>query len=323
MKNIFLSFFLLTLLLLATGCGEGKSGVILRVTTQTPGIAPIQKPHLAVTGDDPNDTLPDRKLTPSSFTVAFTRFRLLEETDPDSDAPTPTHTIFDVGPADPIVVSFTSGQTKEVEETSREPRRGTYNLIEYEVRYFEMTIPLCEPNDDCESRRLRFYLTNEPDPLLNFTPVAGDILISRSVNGTNFSWIRPTVGLPLSLDLFPITQERPTDAYQVPLTVFPPGGITPVFRHALSPSLEIEENPDEVFIFTLQFDLADLFFFDNTDEGTLDTPPDVHFDALVNDLNVSRDGKIQLDCINLINCKADFWPGLPIVTVTVEQEERD
>jgi hypothetical protein len=328
MKNVFLSFFLLTLLSLATGCGEGKSGIIVRVKTDTAGIAPIEKPHRAAEGDDPIDPFPDRNLTPSSFTIAFTRFRLFEaREDQDTETPTRSYTVFERDSSDPIEISLTSGQTVEVEENNKDPRRGTYDRIEYGVRYFEMTIPLCETNDDCEDRRVRVYVSPQPDPNLNFTPQVGDILISGSRTGEDFSWISTSVGLPLSVGLFPITGPRPADAYQLPTHIFPPAGATnpAIFPHTLSTPLEVDSDPEKVFVFTLNLDLSGLFFFDNTDEGSTDTATDPHFNARIEDPTdpLSRDGKIENRCTDDPTCTADFWPGLPVVTVTQTEEERD
>lgn len=324
MKKILISLFLPALFFLATGCGEGKSGVVLRVTTDTAGVAPVEKLRLATTGDDADDNLPDRNLTPSAFTIAFTRFRLLEKADPGNpNAPVDSHTVFDRSLSDPIEISLTSGQTLKVDENNREPRQGTYDRLEYEVRYFEMTIPLCRLNDDCEARRVRFYLSSEADPLLDFTPTAGDILISSSETGNDFNWISTSAGIPLGL--VPISGQRPSDAYQLLPSILSPTGATnpALFSEQISPPLEIGSNPKVVFVFTLHFDLSGLFFFDNTDEDSFDPAPEVHFNALLTDLNVSRDGKISRECVNPATCKADFWPGLPPVTVTHAEEDRN
>ncbi|WDT76455.1 MAG: hypothetical protein MPW16_04415 [Candidatus Manganitrophus sp.] len=324
MKNVLISVFLLTLFFLATGCGEGKSGVVLRVTTDTAGIAPVEKLRLATTGDGTDDVLADRNLTPSSFTVAFTSFRLLEEADPDNpNTPIDSHTVFERSLSDPIEISLTSGQTIEVDENTREPSQGTYDRLEYGVRYFEMTIPFCRLNDDCEERRVRYYLSSETDPLLNFTPTAGDILISGSRTGDDFNWISTSAGIPLGL--VPIGGQRPADAYQLPPGILSPTGATDpaIFSEQISPPLEIDSNPEVVFVFTLHFDLSGLFFFDNTDEDIFDPAPDVHFNALLNDLDETRDGKISLECVNPATCRADFWPGFPPITVTRDEEERD
>jgi hypothetical protein len=325
MKKVFASLLFLTLL--AAGCGEGKSGVILRVTTDTAGVAPVEKLRLKTIGDAPNDVLPDRNLTPSSFTVAFTSFRLIQDADPDNpNAPRRSHTVFNRDRSDPIEISLISGQTVEVDENKREPRRGTYDRLEYGVRYFEMTIPLCRLNDDCEERRVRFYLSSDPDPTLNFTPTAGDILISGSETGDDFNWISTSGGIPFGL--VPITGQRPADAYQLPTGIFPRSNVDDqtIFALEISPPLEVGSNPKKVFVFTLKFDLTDLFFFDNTDEDDedpIDTPTDFHFNALLTDLNRSRDGKIEFECVNDDTCRADFWPGLPAVTVERTEEERD
>ncbi len=324
MKKRFAFLFLFILLSFATGCGNGKSGVIIRVTTDTPGIVPVSKPHRAVTGDLGSD-FPDRNLTPHSLTIAFTSFKLFKTTDQQNTTTLPSYTVFDADPARPVVVSLTTGETTKVDENNSDPSRGTYNRIEYGVRYIEITIPLCNANDSCEDHRLRFYLTGDPDPDLNFTPAVGEILISRSVNGTDFSWISQSQGLLASLDLFPITGGRPIDPYLIPsATLFPPSGVVnPLFSQSLTPVLEINEKPDKEFVFTLNFDLTDLFFYDNTDEIDLDPGPDTfHFNALA-DSNSSRDGEIQRDCGADLTCRADFWPGIPTVTgVSVTQEDR-
>jgi len=329
MKKIFGSLFLVTLLSLTTGCGENKSGVVLRVRTDTPGITPLEKPHRAATGD--TDTFTNRTITPHSFKVAFTSFKLIEAQDPDdTNTPVRSYTVFERDLTNPIEVSLTSGQTVEVEENDRDPRQGTYNQIEYGIRYFEMTVPLCDTNTSCRDHRFRVYLTPEPDPDLSFTPIPGAILISEELTGNNFSWISPAVGLPDSIDLFPVTGTIPANPgpVLVPTSQFPTQadttqGITHLFTVPLGSSLEIDNNPEEEFIFTLNFNLTDLFFYDNTDETNFDPgPTEFHFNALVDNIDVSRDGKIQNECTTDTVCRADFWPGVAVPTVTVEEEDR-
>lgn len=313
-----LLFFLTIVIFLTTGCGKGKSGVILKVTTDTPGIAPLSKLRLATAGDSAAD-FPDRNLTPHSFTIAFKSFKLFK-----TGANIPSYTVFDVDFSSPIIVSLKTGEALEVKENNADPARGTYNRIEYQIRYFEMTIPLCDAGNSCEDHRLRFYLSGDRDPDLNFIPTPGDLLLSRSVNGTDFSWISPAQGIPASFSLFPITAPRPVNPtpVQIPVNLFPiGGGVTPLFTQTLTTPLEVPREPDKEFVFTLHFDLADLFFFDNTDEDDIDPGPEFRFNALITDPNVSRDGKIALDCADP-TCRADFWPGLPPVTVTISEEDR-
>ncbi|MBI3805064.1 MAG: hypothetical protein HY282_15045 [Nitrospirae bacterium] len=339
---------MLIILFLAVGCGKGKSGVIVDVTTTTPGITPLSKIQAKIlqdtTGDGGTDAFPDRNLTPQSFTIAFNSFRLfqaLDNTLGTNVGTAPSYTVFDVGTGSgvantrPLVVSLTTGLTTQLTENKSDPAQGTYDHVQYEIRYFEMTIPLCSANDVCEDHRLRFYLTADPDPdLNNFTPVPGAILISRSPNATDFSWVSITAGLPLSLVNFPITGGKPTDPYLIPITQFQAtnGAISSIFNLPISPVLEIKSKPEKEFVFTLAFDLINLFFFDNTDEtNNVDPGPDFHFNALIDpNSTVSRDGKILQGCATTIIdpsvsalCQADFWPGIPLPTVSVTEQDRN
>lgn len=345
MNKFFIFFFLLILLSFTTGCGKGKSGVVFKVTTDTPDIVQVLKPLQALakpTGDEASD-FPDQFLTPRSLTIAFNSFKIFRITNTTTTGAGNTetassYTVFDVGSTAgtaagrPIIVSLTTGQPQDVKENTSTPSQGTYEHVEYGIRYFDMTIPLCDSNNSCEDHRLRVYLTAEPDPDLgNFTPTPGAILISRSVNGTDFSWISQQQGLLGSLDSFPITGGKPPDPYLMPPSQFPvTNAITSTFTQPISPTLEIKDKPDKEFVFTLSFDLTDLFFYDNTDQlgtGALDPGPDFHFNARVPDTatDTSRDGKILFSCTNPIPalCRADFWPGIPPATVSVSQQERN
>src|SRR5579884_1862725 len=102
-SRVFLSFFLIILFYCITGCGNGKTGIILKVTTDTTGIIPLSKQAQAViaaaTGDG-GANFPNRFLTPTSFTVAFNRFTVFQaETGTGATQPlTPVgYTVFDVG----------------------------------------------------------------------------------------------------------------------------------------------------------------------------------------------------------------------------------
>jgi|GEM_PF-5434045 len=339
MNKVFVFFFLLILLSFTTGCGNGKSGVIVEVTTDTAGITPLFKLLQATTGDGTTDFFSDQFITPTSFTVAFNRFTLFKTQTGTTGTTgsvnnTPSYTVFNIGSTtgttalSPIVVHLQTGQPQQVKENTTAPTQGTYDHVEYQIRYFEMSIPLCSTNDACESHRLRFYLTADPDPNLSgITPIPGAILISRSPNGTDFSWISKSLGLPFSFDQLLIPAKAPTDPYLVPVTQFPgTGTISPTFSQPISPPLTIDNKPDKEFVFTLNLDLTNLFFFDNTDQTNgFDPGPDFHFNALVRNLDNSRDGKILNGCVNSdpTLCSADFWPGLPNVTLTVSTRDRN
>jgi hypothetical protein len=320
MKKIL--FVLLLVALSVSGCGKGKSGAILKVTTSTPLTTPsskagLSKLLLAARGDGEGDQFPDVLLTPSAFTIALKSFKIVQ-----TDTTTiglgqalKSYTLFDVGFDAPKIIELNTGTVIDVAEQSNDPPAGTYNRIEYEVSYIEMMIPLCDVSNVCEDRRLRFYLNN-------FSATAFDLLLSQSTKGFDFGWISAAQGLPL---LIPITNLRPLDPVQIPSSQFETTPPSPLFSLALPP-VTIPTKPDGKFIFTLDFNLADLFFFDNTDQNTIDRAEPFHFNALVdNDLTTSADGKVRRVCgINVtVPCpaqEANFWPGLPTVTPSASQE---
>src|SRR3989338_5251091 len=156
MKKAILSLFLPAFFSALVGCGEGKAGVALKVSTATPGVAPVSKAFLAASGDGDTD-FPDRFITPSSFTIGFKSFKMFREGET-----TPSYTLFEEDPTAPRRFSLTSAQVQEVRENITDPRAGTYDRIEYEVSYYEMIIPLCglrsTSGRDCHNRRLRYYL---------------------------------------------------------------------------------------------------------------------------------------------------------------------
>ncbi|HEY5599257.1 MAG TPA: hypothetical protein VIK48_01090 [Candidatus Manganitrophaceae bacterium] len=326
MKKAILSLFLPAFFSALIGCGEGKAGVALKVTTATPGVAPVSKALLAASGDGDTD-FPDRFITPSSFTIGFKSFKMFREGET-----TPSYTLFEEDPTAPRRFSLTSAQVQEVKDNVTDPRAGTYDRIEYEIGYYEMIIPLCglrsTSGRDCHNRRLRYYLADMTDSTLNNALVtASDILLSQSENGLDLGWIRRPIGLSDGGLTLAGLALRPNDAHQVPPDQFPLGIPTPIFSLDLSPKLEIPKNPKDKYIFTLSFDLESLFFFDNTDEtgvNAVDTSTDFEFNALVDDPAKSRDGKLDncgLPCPDTE--VADFWPGLPDVTVTYVKEPQN
>lgn len=302
------------------------------MTTDTPLSEPASKPVpskglFAAVGDGGGDLFEDQLITPSAVTLGLKSFRLVKQEDDPLLEPVPEfYSLFDADPGDPRVIEFQTGVTEEIAETSSEPREGTYNRIEYEITYLEMIIPLCDANHNCENRRLRFYLDAIFDPEFNLQTEPLELLLSENENGFLFNWISAALGLPESLGRFPVSGNRPTDPYlaQIPGTQLNPSNPS-LFSLPLNPPLEVPRNPDGEYIFTLHFDLSNLFFFDNTDEATIDPNAPFHFNALVPNVSVatSRDGKIRFSCALSCVTAADFSPGLPVVTVTVRQETEE
>lgn len=318
-KGLLLASLLLFFSALAA-CGKGKSGAVFKVTTSTVLSPPSSSKALpAASGDNLDNGFPDQLITPSAFTVAFKSFKFIQQNDNLTQGQTPiSDMVLNATFEAPKVVELKTGETTEVAESSSDPRAGTYDRVEYEISYFEMVIPLCDAANRCEDRRLRFYLTHVVDPnLSNFSATAFDLLFSQSPNGFDFGWVSASVGLPT---LIPITNLRPLDAFPIPADHAPPG---PLFSKALTTPVVIPKKPKSKYIFTLNFDLTDLFFFDNTNDTTIDPTEPFHFNALVTDLNVSKDGKLQSVCPTpTAPCQTEprFWPGIPPATVTVIEE---
>ncbi len=300
---------LLSALLLAgpIGCGNGKSGVVLRVVNDTPDSA--SKPHFQARGDEGDD--PDDFITPERLTVGFKSLKLFQ-----TGETTPRYTVFDVDSASPKVVSLTS-EAQDVTENISDPGEGSYDRIEYAVSYYEMPIPICDARAECESRNIRFYLTDVADPRLGGVAIeAQEILISTTENGTQFAWIDDVVGLA---GLFPVSGARPTQPHRVPDNQFPS---TPssTFPLTLSTPLDIPQAPEGKYVITLHFDLSALFFYDDTDgvDAALNHCGDVLCFNGFAEASLSRDGKrfqSGKDCPFPCIQSADFWPGLPDVTV--------
>lgn len=314
-----------------SGCGKGKSGAVLRVTTSTLSAASskpeLSKTLLAARGDQTGDGFTDQFLTPSAFTVAFKSFKLLQvDATLGLGQPVQTYTLFDQGFDFPKVIELKQGEAIDVVEMNNDPPTGAYNRIQYEISYFEMTIPLCDAANSCQNRRLRFYLTNVVDPALNnFSATAFDLLLTQSSSDFDFAWISAAQGTSV---FFPITGPRPVDAVQVPSTQFDVVPASPLFS-ATIPDLTVPTKPNGKYDITLTFDLTNLFFFDNTDDKltsatpAIDPAPPFHFNALA-DISASFDGKFRRACgVNVTApcaTEANFWPGLPVVSPTIVQE---
>ena len=310
-----------------SGCGKGDSGARLIVTTDTPLAAAASKPArsktlLAATGESVPDIYPDRFLTPSAVTVGLKSFRFVKVN--DTTAPSQiaeSYTVLDTDPTAPRVIKFQTGVPEEIIETVSDPRAGTYDHIEYEITFLEMVIPLCDALQNCENRRLRVYLTGITDPEINLATTPFDLLLSRTENGFDFGWISKTFGIS-DTDLFPISGNRPADPVQMANAS---SAGSSVFSAPIT--LVVPRKPKSKYVFTLHFDLSNLFFFDNTDEGAekIDPGPDFHFNARVTDSQVSRDGKVRRDCPpSATPClTADFSAGFPTATVTVAEEKED
>lgn len=315
--------FILVILLL-TACGDGKSGMGLKVTASTP-------PATGTVGDGTSDGYIDRFFTPGVYTVAFKSFKMLQQSN-NQDQILQSHTLFDVGFEAPKVLELTPGEVIDVEESNSEPPEGTYNRVEFELSYIETIVPVCNAVDECTNRRLRVYLTDMTDPALgNFGAVSREILLSQTPEGFDFAWIPRGQGLSSS-SLIPISTLRPAAPYQVISSLFPTGSDNradrpAVYSKLLPTAIIVPRRPEAKYIFTLDFNLTDLFFFDNTDEAGTDAGPSFHFNAL-DEPSQSLDGKVLRACSDpppASDCiiSADFGPRFSPVTVSFIEEKEE
>src|SRR3569832_1071940 len=238
MKKILFAL-LLAALPLSFGCGKGDSGAKLFVTTDTPLSAPASKPALSkAIGDTDSDNFPDSFLTPSAFSIGLKSFKFFKQ----NDTATPgqiqqSTTLFDNSFDSPKVIDFKTDVPEQVSENGNDPSEGTYDRGEYEISYMEMIIPLCNADNICEDRRLRFYLKDFTDPALNnFATTPLDLLISRGRSDFDFGWVSAAQGLP---NLFPIIGQKPADPVRFGINQFPSGTPSPVFSLAISPTLVV------------------------------------------------------------------------------------
>lgn len=188
-----------------------------------------------------------------------------------------------------------------------------------------MTISICsgEENNSCSNHLIRVYLSESPHPQTGAPISALDILVSNSENGDDFLWVSKTKNGDARQDTL-LTTRADGDTYQVPASAV--SGPSPI---KLSPALTIDdETKKDDKEFTLEFDIRDLFFYDETDKqetsffGKFNLfavhPIQSGNNDIGNPDGLSRDGTVEHACDDPTNCTtpADFYPGDPAVTVT-------
>lgn len=309
---------------LVSGCGD-EGGVNLLATTPTAGVVGEPTPitgepaSVPATVESPDDGWPDRAYTPVAFAIALKSAQLVPQSD---TAGTPRYTLFDtVNPNNPLVVTLRSDENTVVFENPATPPDGQYNLLELDVVYYEMVVPICD-NQRCRNHRVRVYLQDASDPnTLGGTTVSKfDLLFSFSELSFDFGWISKVNGQ--------FASTRPAEnTYQIPNS---PQNIR---KATLSPPITIDDN-EQAFEITLSFNLTDLFFYDETD-------PVAEASILADNFNlfsphpttqgtdpvagISRDGTVRFACrLDDLSCTtpADAFPrvvGFDPTAVAVEK----
>jgi len=272
----------------------------------------------------------DSFITPNgrgSFTIAIKSATLIQEDD------TTAYTIVDTGNiSNPTIISFTPGSTQQIATNASAPPDGTYTKIQYVLSYIEMMIPINYQNTGSQQRRVRLYLASYNDTTLGQAVAKNDILFDNTSGSLN--WIDPDGGLGTFISTkgtFKVLQlpfddtdptNRPNQLANADTnggTVDDPAADPYTFTVFLdSPAVVSGDNK---FDFQLNFDIAKIFFFDETNGSGITDPvasaTNVNFNAPLNACttvnsftNIPCDGRLDA------KPKAYFWPGLPAVTAS-------
>lgn len=361
------AFFLIIFSFLFSGC-KGGSKVSLLAVTSTPNVVPVTTqssfdcptPLASSTtdtkgiGDGANSDWPDRFLTPTTFAIGIQSASLLQSSDTVNPI---TFNIFDRGsPNSPLAIYLDSTVPQVISDSSAHLPDGTYSTIQYQVVYYEMIVPVFNggPGDTApHCRRVRLYLANSADQFtLSGTPItAFDILFSSSDNGLDFNWISQGGITDPSCPVGQagcLLRTRPANPYQLPPNRLPNvTGAQNIVTRLFSSPIIVDSSTDKDFEITLTFDLADLFFYDETDTDAanpnslnplftdnfnfLASRPLAHITTQP-DTNLSRDGSLLDACTPFPTCdtrvttggtatfSADFWPVPPAVAATVVEK---
>ncbi len=311
---------LLLFLPLVSSCGDSKSGVELKAV-----LTPIVPSGSA--GDGNTSDYPDAFLSTTQAQVALRSVRLTQkQTTTAATTPTPaaSYTFFDVDAANPKTVGLNT-QPSIVDETTVHLQEGTYDKVEIELVYYEITVPLCLASastpvptptaiptpsptptatptaSDCENRRVRLYFTDVPKGWNDQTVKARDVLVETTENRGDFGWVSFEKGLPH------IENTRPAKPVALPSTVTAPA----VLGVTLNPSFEASGAVEQKISVILTLEAAGLFYDETDGSGTT-------FNALA-DAENSRDGKGMFLCGSPCQT-ADFWPVPPAFKATLETE---
>ncbi len=299
---------LLLFVFLLIGC-ESK-GVFIE------GTLAVGTPALTTTTGDDNDTslynhvfVPDPSLSQTtnvSFTIGLNKVVLLSSTDSSL-----SYIVFDTGVNTPstITLPYTANTKFLFGNSSNKPSNGTYDQVQYQVTFYEMTVPSQVKGDHRVRLNLAGYTLN------NQAACQNDILL-------DLQFLDQSNGQPLAN---PRTA-CPTPAYQLPSTQFnsefpspPPPTLTDPYVFTLDlppPGITISDSSDKVTI-KLEFGIDNIFFFDDTE------PPNGNgfFDPFSSCPTTSCDGRLSsagTTSGNNSGFSADFWLGFPTVTATVE-----
>jgi len=182
-----------------SGCQE--EGLVLG-TTATPGLLKIQATtetlgaaaRIYPSGQQAPDDI-DVNLTPSAFTIAFKRI-VIKQVDEETGATLAEQELFNVDSvADAQIVDLVNSQASDLIDAADLPA-GTYNKIDIEVFYMDMTVPTIFPGDTSYDIAYRMVyetmdLLEPRDFLLYLQPewMTGYAQLATAVTEAGYYWM--------------------------------------------------------------------------------------------------------------------------------------
>jgi hypothetical protein len=208
--------------------------------------------------------------------------------------------------SNPTVITLSSSP-QLLSEKSSIPPKGIYDKAEYEIVYYEMTVQVCTSGSapKCEPRQVHLSLADRTGPN-GLSVKTGDVLVA-SADG-KWGWVDLEKGLP------EIVSTRPDKPVQIPDDKLDDKNAK-LFKTTLATPLGVGSDDDEKEIkLTLEFKTEKLFFFDDTDDDN------DRFNALAPVSASQHDGKGENDCTSPCTKLADFWPGLPNISLALTSD---
>jgi hypothetical protein len=251
---------------------SGEPGV-LRVKTFTDSLA--QAAHVIPSGQDAPDDI-DVRLTPSAYTVAFKRLVLKQVDEATGVASTEIELFNAAAVEDALVVDLLNATATDLLNVESLPA-GTYNKVDIEVFYLDMTIATIYPAS--ESHDIPYRMVFEPMGVLN----PRDFLLQLQPE-----WMEAgsaLAGLVTEAGWYWMERENPDNVAPVAgAAAHPTFNVLDLFANDAFWSAEhkvleggrinppLEYDPAQGGVVTIQFDVTGTFDFKDYHDAT--TPPD-------------------------------------------------
>ncbi len=306
-------FFAATLLF---GCENENGGVTLKgiLDTMTPAAT------LGNTSGPPGGPgYTNAPLDPSAFRIVLRRAALLKVGEAYSAAS--SYHIFDAAaPTLQRLTELTTLESRILARNANDPPQGNYDRVLLEVAYYESEVTILNGLfPELFPRRFRVYLADQTDAIGITTIIFKlDIKMEDSPRSGSFAWIDRQVGLTPTLPGFRPSRSSIVEAnvHKLPPTELTPGGAvlsSGLITVTLSfPAVTVPSDLTQPFVIDLKFGVKNLFFFDDTNtNGVFDPFQSCTSSTLTCDGWLDNPSKPDPT-----KGPADFYPGLPALTVT-------